>query len=380
MIKFGRSIPIVIHPVFWLVAGVIGWLNSWSILGTFVWMGVILFSLLVHEFGHALSAKGFGQSAQIELVAMGGLTFHDGKKLKKWQDFLIVLMGPLSSVILAGAAFLLRSALAPAAPQLITYILTLFVFINIFWTIVNMLPILPLDGGQLVRIVLEGIFGHKGLKFTLMLGIILGAGLGIAAFIVGYFLVGAIMLLLAFESYSSWNQVKGMTYEDRDEETQKMLETAQDELRLGDLDSAREKLDQIREKTKKGLIFDSASEQLAFIYEKEGQMEKVYELLKSVSKSLTVTGRCLLHRAAYFNKDYQMTLELGSRCFQESQVYEIAFINAMASAQLKDVRSCIGWLECAVKHGMPDLKGAVQKSEFDSIREEAFFKQFLESH
>lgn len=379
MIKFGRSIPIVIHPIFWLVAGVIGWMNSWTILGTLVWMGVIVLSLLVHEFGHALSAKSFGQTAQIELVAMGGLTFHDGKKLKGWQDFLIVLMGPLSSLILAGAAFLLRNALMGISP-LLTYVLTLFVFINIFWTIINMLPILPLDGGQLVRIVLEGIFGHKGLKFTLMLGIILGVGFGIAAFIVGYFLIGAIMLLLAFESFSSWKQVKGMTYQDRDQDIQKNLEEAQDEIRSGRFNEAKQKFEDIRAKTQKGLIYDAASEQLAFIYEKEGQMEKVYELLRASSKNLSLTGRTLLHRSAYYNKDYKMTLELGSRCFQENQAYEIAFINAMASAHLKDVRSCIGWLECALKHGMPDLENVVQKSEFDSIREDSVFKQFVASH
>ncbi|MGK3945536.1 hypothetical protein ABK046_45240, partial [Streptomyces caeruleatus] len=91
MIKFGRSIPIVIHPIFWLIVAFIGWLNAQSFVGTLIWVGVILFSLLVHEFGHSLTAKAFGQTVQIELVAMGGVTFHEGKKLKKWQDFLIVL-------------------------------------------------------------------------------------------------------------------------------------------------------------------------------------------------------------------------------------------------------------------------------------------------
>lgn len=380
MIKFGRSIPIVIHPIFWLIVAVIGWLNAQSFVGTLIWVGVILFSLLVHEFGHALTAKAFGQTVQIELVAMGGVTFHEGKKLKKWQDFLIVLMGPLASLILAGGAYLARNALGSSNAMMITSVLTLIVFINIFWTIINLLPILPLDGGQLLRIILEGIFGAKGLKFTLLLGVILASIMGVVCFIMGIFLVGAIMLLLAFESFTSWNQVKNMTSQDRDENNQKELEAAQDELRLGRFDAAKEKLDKVRSKAQKGILFDAASEQLAFIYEKEGQIDKVYELLKQASSSLSIQGKCLLHRAAYYNKDYPLTLNLGSRCFQEIQSYEIALINAMASAHLKEVRSCVGWLECALKHGLPNFQEAIQKNEFDSIRNESVFKQFIDSH
>lgn len=196
----------------------------------------------------------------------------------------------------------------------------------------------------------------------------------------GIFLVGAIMLLLAFESFTSWNQVKNMTSQDRDENNQKELEAAQDELRLGRFDAAKEKLDKVRSKAQKGILFDAASEQLAFIYEKEGQIDKVYELLKQASSSLSIQGKCLLHRAAYYNKDYPLTLNLGSRCFQEIQSYEIALINAMASAHLKEVRSCVGWLECALKHGLPNFQEAIQKNEFDSIRNESVFKQFIDSH
>lgn len=380
MIKFGRSIPIVIHPIFWLIVAVIGWLNAQSFLGTLIWVGVILFSLLVHEFGHALTAKAFGQNVQIELVAMGGVTFHDGKKLKKWQDFLIVLMGPLSSLILAGGAYLARNAIGYANASVFTYVLTLFIFINVFWTVINLLPILPLDGGQLLRIILEGIFGAKGLKFTLLLGIILASVIGVVCFIMGIFLVGAIMLLLAFESFSSWNQIKNMTSQDRDEGNQKELEEAQNELRLGRFDVAKDKLDKVRLKAQKGLLFDAACEQLAFIYEKEGQIDKVYELLKQASSNLSIQGKCLLHRAAYYNKDFMLTLNLGGSCFQETQGYEIALINAMASAHLKDIRSCIGWLECALKHGLPNFQEAIQKEEFNAIRDDSLFKQFIESH
>lgn len=380
MIKFGKRIPIAIHPIFWLTAGIIGWINSWNFMGTLIWVFIILVSILIHEFGHALTSKMFGQEAQIELVALGGLTYHDGKKLKKWQDFIIVLMGPVFGLILAGVAYLIRSGVSQTAPGYVLYMLSLFVIVNIFWTIVNLLPILPLDGGQLLRIILEGIFGHKGIKYTLFIGIVLAVSIGVYAFIYGLFLIGAILLLLAFEGLASYKQVKNMTSVDQDQETQKMLEEAQANLQLGRFDIAKEKLEALRNKAKEGLLFNTATEQLAFLYEKEGQMNKTYELLKPIAKRLSSNGKCLLHRAAYYNKDYQLTISLGSVCFQERPVYEIAYINALASACTQDVTACIGWLECAVKHGMPNLKGAIEKPEFDLIRENENFKTFINSH
>ena len=335
---------------------------------------------MIHELGHALTAKLFGQEAQIELVALGGLTYHDGKKVKKWQDFIIVLMGPVFGLMLAGVAYLIHLATEGGVPGLVRYTLMLFILVNIFWTVVNLIPILPLDGGQLLRIVLEGLFGHKGLKLTVLTGIVLGVAIGALAFIFGYFLAGAILLLLAFQGYSSWNQVKNMTHEDQDQETQKMLEEAQLELQRGHLDAAKEKLENLRAKAKKGLLFDAATEQLAFLYDKEGKSDKVYDLLKTMTKTLSISGKCLLHRAAYYNKDYQLTLNIGSLCFQETQVYEVAYINALASACTKDVRSSIGWLECAIKHGLPNLKEAVSKPEFDAIRDNESFKSFVNSH
>lgn len=342
-------------------------------------MGVILVSLLVHEYGHALTAKMFGQDAQIQLVALGGLTYHDGKKLKRWQDFVIVLMGPVFGLALAGVAYLIRGAV-PTAPQLIIYTLTLFFIVNVFWTIVNLLPIMPLDGGQLLRIVLEGIFGHRGLKIAVMTGVVLAVGIGIAAFIMGLFLVGAILLLLAFEGFATWNQIKNMTSQDQNQDIHKLLEEAQNELQQGNFEGAKSKLEQLRSQAKKGLLYDTATEQLAFICEKEGHMDQAYQLLKDIPKNLSITGKCLLHRAAYYNKDYSLTLHIGSQCFQETQIYEVAFINALACACTKDVRSSIGWLECAVKHGLPNLKEATAKSEFDTIREDPSFKQFLNTH
>src|SRR5271169_1684851 len=100
-LNFQGRIPVTIYPTFWIFAALIGYLNSMSLIGTLVWVGIIFVSVLFHEYGHALTAMLFKEKPRIELVAMGGLTYHNGQKLPFWKQFFIVLNGPLFGFILA---------------------------------------------------------------------------------------------------------------------------------------------------------------------------------------------------------------------------------------------------------------------------------------
>ncbi len=82
MIQFSLGIPIAIHPFFWLFSALIGWMMSGTLVGALIWMGIIFFSVLIHEFGHALTATLFKQKARIQFIAMGGVTSFEGPKLK----------------------------------------------------------------------------------------------------------------------------------------------------------------------------------------------------------------------------------------------------------------------------------------------------------
>lgn len=95
MIVIPGRIPIAIHPLFWIFAAFIGWFYTQTFIGVLIWVGIIFFSVLIHEFGHALTAVVFKQKTQIQLVALGGLTSYEGPKLRFWQQFLIAFNGPL---------------------------------------------------------------------------------------------------------------------------------------------------------------------------------------------------------------------------------------------------------------------------------------------
>lgn len=379
MLRIPGKIPIIIHPFFWIIALILGWINTFSLVGMLIWLVVIFVSLMVHEFGHALTAVAFGQKAHIELMALGGLTFHDGKKLKLWQDFIVVLMGPLAGFVLFGITFFIRGAISPASVYLY-YMFTVFVYVNLFWSIVNLLPVMPLDGGQLLRIIMESIFGFRGLKITLIIGIVLGVLLGLFFFLSGAFLIGAIFLLLAFESFASWKYFRHMEPQDKSESLQELFRSANQAELSGDNGRAVELYESIKNKAHKGLIFVQASEKLGFLYHQANQMQQAYEALKPIKNQISIEARVLLHRLAYDLGDYALTEELGSKCFQDIRSYQIACLNALACANLSKARAAVGWLECALHEGMPTLEGVLHRKDFDPIREDPIFRQFLKNY
>src|SRR3990167_1777792 len=194
-----KTIPFKIHGGFWLVAALIGFLNSHSFPGTLIWMFVILISIMVHEYGHAIAARLFGLHPRIELVAFGGATIYQPVGLAKWKEFTIILMGPLFGFGLFVAAFCLLKYISWHNPYLIAT-LRIFTWVNLFWTLLNLLPIFPLDGGQLVRVLCEKLFRERGLRIALAISIFFGILCTLAAFVAGFYFVGAILILMVFQN------------------------------------------------------------------------------------------------------------------------------------------------------------------------------------
>jgi stage IV sporulation protein FB len=193
-------IPVRIQPLFWVFAALIGWMSSGTLFGTLAWVGIIFFSVLFHEYGHAFTAVCFKQRASIQLVALGGLTTFDGPKLKSWQRFLIVLNGPLFGFgLFVIATVLLQYSWTP----ILMAIFRATQVANLFWTVVNLFPVLPLDGGQLLRIVLEALFGVKGLKLALLVGAVISSVCTLGFLLLQQYLAAALFALFAFQGFSS---------------------------------------------------------------------------------------------------------------------------------------------------------------------------------
>ena len=121
---------------------------------------VLLKGLILHELGHGLTAKALGATGvTITLWAFGGLC-QSHRDQTPGREFLIVAAGPAVSFLLAGIGYGTHYYLLQYPPEFLrnsndlASVLLPFLYlmgkINLVLGIFNMLPIFPLDGGQLV--------------------------------------------------------------------------------------------------------------------------------------------------------------------------------------------------------------------------------------
>jgi Zn-dependent protease/CBS domain-containing protein len=126
--------------------------------------------VLLHELGHALTAKRFGiKTKDIILLPIGGVARLERIPREPGQEFVIAVAGPLVNVAIAGALygvllaftpprFTQEEMLAPAAGWH-AYLLKLFYF-NVAMAVFNMIPAFPMDGGRILRSLLGFAFDY----------------------------------------------------------------------------------------------------------------------------------------------------------------------------------------------------------------------------
>lgn len=373
------KIPVRISPMFWITAAIIGWLSSWNLIGMIIWVVIIFVSILIHEYGHALMSRFFGQFPRIELVAFGGLTYPEGPRISSWREFLVVINGPLFTfgLYLIGTALLkietvVQSPLAPA--------LQAFRLINLFWLCVNLLPVLPLDGGQLLRIIMEAILGVKGIKVALIVSMLLAATGGVIALFLGWFLIGAIFLLFAFQNMQSWKMVRSVSEADENQDFHKELLQAEEALIKGKQLEAIPILEHLRVSSKKGVLFIAATQYLARIKFEQKLFKETYDLLISIREDLSEDFAMLLHYVSFEIGDYKMVHDLAAECFRREPSLEVALRNAIACASLKEVDEVIGWLEASIRGGLENLEQLIQEKVFENVKQDPKFIAFLKEH
>jgi len=376
MIRIPGKIPITIAPTFWIFAALIGYLQTQSLLGSIIWIAIIFISVIVHEFGHALTALLFGQHPKIDLVALGGLTSHEGAKLTLWKQFFIVLNGPLFGFLL-GILAMIISTIPPVEESNAVHLIKAFQNINFFWTVINLLPVLPLDGGQLSRIVFEAFFGIKGFRYSLYLSLIISGIIALGSFLYGEFFLGTFFFLFAFQSIEGLRQVKQLREGDRSETLKESLSRAENLLKEGKKEEAYVLLEEINHKASEGIIHAISTQYLAFLEFERANLEKCYALLVSIRPQLSDEGLCLLHRVAFEKGDFPLVVELSGPCFQCMPTPEAALRNAEACALLAESSAALGWLKTAKQEGVENLKEIVNDRPFDTIRHDPHFQAFI---
>ena len=181
------GIPVSVNPTFWLAAIVLAWpeVARERYDRVIVWMACLFVSILIHEMGHALVAYGFGWPPQVYLYHFGGLAVYSpyhGHTATK--SIAISLAGPGAGFLLYGVVwgvvlYLVTTRTHPG--ELGLFALAQLEWINLYWGLVNLLPVLPLDGGQISRELFSHFFRRNGVELAIKLGI------GVAALVALYF-------------------------------------------------------------------------------------------------------------------------------------------------------------------------------------------------
>lgn len=227
------KIPVRVEPVFWLGAFIIGggiWAREReALLTTLFAMLAIFLSILVHELGHALTSRKLtGVLPSIQLVMLGGLA-RPNTHLTRQQSFRVTWAGPLAGLALflttvLGLTLLFgpASALAFTLPEILPGIrprsvavaiyaslndysyafLSMILFANFWWSLLNLLPIFPLDGGQIYASLEES--PVKIFRVGMITGIVAAMIFLVLGLLIGAFLFG----FLAYQNYQRLQEIK----------------------------------------------------------------------------------------------------------------------------------------------------------------------------
>jgi Zn-dependent protease len=189
------GIPVRVHPMFWVVSVLLGMGGGTAKpVNVLMWVVAVFISILVHEMGHAVVIRANGWQPWITLHGFGGLASYEPTRTTPWTQIGISLAGPaagfaLAAVILAILTlagndwFVAGMDVVPGPMENLQLWRFTFdmLFINILWGLVNLLPIYPLDGGQISRQLFNRYAGNDGLRQSLWLSILAAAGVALYA-------------------------------------------------------------------------------------------------------------------------------------------------------------------------------------------------------
>jgi stage IV sporulation protein FB len=222
--------PVRIHPFFWLVGLMLGGPRM-DFKIALIWLAASFISILIHELGHVLAFNYYGTSAHVVLHGFGGLAIpnsHYGRR-DHFSQIVISLAGPFAGFAMAGCILLglklgnIPIGLTFGLPTLIDIeyidlesrylriLIAALLNLNIFWGLINLAPIYPLDGGQVSASLFQMYDFRDGFRKALILS------MGTAIFIGVYFIAntnnamfGAVFFgYLAYQNYQTLQMLSG---------------------------------------------------------------------------------------------------------------------------------------------------------------------------
>ncbi|MBX3420806.1 MAG: site-2 protease family protein [Pirellulaceae bacterium] len=246
--------PVRVSWSFWLMAAVLGWGWSQSLdqlamiwqadspgagMMLVIWMAAVFLTILVHELGHAVTWRRYGQESHIVLYHFGGMAVNDSftswdgarrRRTSAGEQLLVSAMGPAAQLGLAGLLFAIGLAIEMpmqltvwlnslglnlplgSAPSTIALygLFDALIWTSVAWAILNLAPIFPLDGGQILLNALVMANVNRPRETACWASVIIGGLLGLLMLTYGQPMVGLMFLMLAVSNWQSLQQGGGL--------------------------------------------------------------------------------------------------------------------------------------------------------------------------
>jgi len=200
------GVPVRVEPLFLVIAALMAYelRPLWVV---FAFIGIVFVNVLVHEMGHAIMFRFAGQRSAVVLHAFGGFTVPTGggrRQMSKAMSITVSLAGVGAQMLLLYLPARLLKDSDWGTEQAIDFIsgpgfswwpiLVYTQFVALWWSVLNILPIRPFDGGH----VAEELVGFEN---ACKLSIVVGAVAALVAAVQFSLFTGLFLGMFAFLNY-----------------------------------------------------------------------------------------------------------------------------------------------------------------------------------
>jgi Zn-dependent protease len=382
-------IPVEVHASFLLVTMALGAGRGGEAQWLAEWLAVVFVSVLVHELGPAAVAQASGQTARIALHGMGGTTYSTGE-ISKMRRVAVCLAGPTAGFLFGGAILAVAQIVAIPEPWLHDLL-----WVNLGWGVMNLLPILPLDGAQ----ALQALFS-RGVR---ELSILTGLGLLCCAVWLGWrapaFLLGWLLLRALLDEWNARRRHKLDTLYGEADALVKVapagaVQVARRGLRLAE--TAEDRLGFAMVLASSGYRVrdeDAMNEALVVLQGSGGPPPVIGELLNIVKRyeealpylreayaSDPGASRAMsLLTALFYTRRYDEAAELARKSFEAYGLNWFAYNAACCEARRGDVDAAFAWLQRAIAAGWNKMDELDSDEDLAAVREHPGYPEFRAS-
>lgn len=343
------SIPVLIRWSFFFIS-ILGALGGPVERGV-AWVALVLFSVLLHELGHALTMIAFGYAPRIELHALGGWTIWPNQaRPGPGQRLLVSLAGPGIQLALATVVLVVWLIVRP--PEEWRWFLFDVLWINFGWALINLLPMLPWDGGNALDSAVTLKFGPQP-KVVGAVSMVFGAAIVAGAVFTRQIMLGYLGVMGLQQGWARWT-FKPPTLEE-------LVAAAQ--------------------KNALPLTFWAPLTQSLM---EKGRPDVVRELFgRKIAAGKAITSEdaqiaSAIVAALFQQQHYAECADLCSRFFNETGHAEQAVNAASALTKMGDLDGAMAWLEKAIAAGFADRASLAADEDLAPLRTRPDFQVLLQ--